>query len=696
MNFLQFIYLLSLLSLTVILSSPPNLRSTYSPSRSLDDNATHHNRSTKPPRPEESNSTTDDNNRPPTPPDPNDKNDVNEPPVPPDPNDNDDVNEPPVPPDPNDDNDAKRPPTPPDPKDVNDVNEPPTPEDSNDVNEPTPQDPKDANDVNESPTPENSNDANDFNEPQTPQDPKDANDVNESSTPSIPTPQDPNDVNDVNEPQTPQDPKDANDVNEPQDPVDTNDVNEPQSLPDLKKSNDVNELSMRSDSIDNDDINRPQSPPDPNNNNNTNRPPRPDPNDTNDTNRPDPNDDHDSNGNKGPVSPSSLLGISPPTPGISDFTIAQAIDDYTQICTYSFNGLAFITGNACADTFFPPGKVSDFFGFQSMRDNAPDGMGHCNLFLDNSANNVLTILSDEQRAKLVALAIVETEMNIEYALTRFPLMQAFRRNLDKDFPEDASGLSESSVQNFSAYLYEIDANITIARAKLYAEIIASLNTTQQEYLDNMISGGFYSWATLPKVDFKGLPSNAPVLVTSYAGDILAWYGGNIDNFTYFCPERQADYFGAFYVKDVPGTLNHSYVIPTYITGDGGLEFLFLLNTVQRQMLVGLADIQKTTMTSLVDHRRQISNELLKLRSGLSINETLIRQLDREYGALDGTLSYMYANAYAKVAGTLNDTQRAAMMTLRAMDNYPCPDGYGFIYAQNGTYPEVINTDFLFE
>ena len=394
-------------------------------------------------------------------------------------------------------------------------------------------------------------------------------------------------------------------------------------------------------------------------------------------------------------SPSSLLGIPPHSSGIADFTLAQAVEDYTQICTYSFNGLAFITGNACADTFFPPGKVSDFFGFQSMRDNAPDGMGHCNLFLDNAANNVLTILSDAQRAKLVALAQYESDMNIEYAMTRFPLMEAFRRQLNKDFPAETSSLSLSAVQSFSAYLYEIDANMTIERARLYSDIITSLNSSQQTYLDGMIKGGFYSWAVLPKVDFKGLGPNAPVLVTSYAGDILSWYGGNLDNFTYFCPERQADYFGAFYVKDVPGTLNHSYVIPTYITGDGGLDFLLMLNTVQRSMLVSLVDIQRNTMTSLVEHRRQIATELLKLRSGLNINETLIRVLDREYGVLDGTLSHMYAIAYSTVAGTLNDTQRTAMMKLRGMDDYPCPDGYGFVYANNGTYPEVPDTDFLF-
>lgn len=392
------------------------------------------------------------------------------------------------------------------------------------------------------------------------------------------------------------------------------------------------------------------------------------------------------------------LPIEKPDPNIKDFTLEQAIADYTQVCTYSFNGLAFLTGNACADSFFPPGKVADFFGFQSMRDNAPNGMGHCNLFLDYAANNVLYILSPEQRNKLVAVAVEQASLNTRYALSRFPLMNAFRRHLNGDFPVGTSGLSLHAVKNYSSYLYEIDANLTIQRARLYADVIASLNETQKAYLDKMIAGGFYSWpdwSVIPKISFPRLVSGASVLITSFAGDILSWYGGDLSNFTYFCPERQGDYFGAFYVKDVPALLNHSYVIPSYITGSGGLDFLNLLNPIQKQILIDVVSTQKPALFSLVDHRRTISEELLKLRNGEEIDEVRVRALDREYGALDGEISYIYATSYAKVGNTLNYTQKAEMKRLVGMDNYPCPEGYGFIYATNGTYPQVENTDFLF-
>ena len=388
------------------------------------------------------------------------------------------------------------------------------------------------------------------------------------------------------------------------------------------------------------------------------------------------------------------LPLSTPDPSIKDYTLQQAIANYTQVCTYTFNGLAFITGNACADTFFPPGKVADFFGFQSMRDNAPGGMGHCDLFLDKASANVLYILNTTQRQWIVDLANNQSNQNLLYANGRFPLMDAFRRQLNGSIPVGTSGLSQAAVQNYSAWLYEVDANMSISRARLYAKVLNSLNATQKAYLDAMAKGNYFTWPNATAPTFNGSlftkGSSAPVLISSFAGDILAWYAGNLSNYTYFCPERQGDYFGAFFVKDVPALLNHSYIIPTFVTGDGGLDFLLLLNTVQRQNFIDLVGNQYPYLMNLVALRAQIATELLKLRSGLDINETLIRTWDRQYGVDDGTISYLYATAYARVAATLNSTQLAKMVNLRATQNYPCPNGYGFVYGTNGTYPNVYN------
>lgn len=58
----------------------------------------------------------------------------------------------------------------------------------------------------------------------------------------------------------------------------------------------------------------------------------------------------------------------------SNYSIEQAISDNAQLSTLAFDGLGFLAGNFCSDTFLPPGKVSDFFGFQYLRDTTQAGM----------------------------------------------------------------------------------------------------------------------------------------------------------------------------------------------------------------------------------------------------------------------------------------------------------------------------------
>ena len=88
------------------------------------------------------------------------------------------------------------------------------------------------------------------------------------------------------------------------------------------------------------------------------------------------------------------------------YNITQAMADDAQLHTVAFSGLAFMTGNFGADTFFPPGKVADFFGFQYMRDNDKNKKGHNTDFLTRIANNVIAILTPEQLQQLKDLANV--------------------------------------------------------------------------------------------------------------------------------------------------------------------------------------------------------------------------------------------------------------------------------------------------
>jgi hypothetical protein len=53
-----------------------------------------------------------------------------------------------------------------------------------------------------------------------------------------------------------------------------------------------------------------------------------------------------------------------------------------------------MTGNLGAQSFFPPGKVADYWGFQYLRDNDADNMGHNTDFLTRVSCNMLYILND--------------------------------------------------------------------------------------------------------------------------------------------------------------------------------------------------------------------------------------------------------------------------------------------------------------
>ncbi len=86
------------------------------------------------------------------------------------------------------------------------------------------------------------------------------------------------------------------------------------------------------------------------------------------------------------------------------YDVEQALSDRAQRTTISFDALAFLTGDLGADSFFPPGKVADFWGFQYLRDNDPSQMGHNTDFLTKAALNMLHILTPDQRAELMTLA----------------------------------------------------------------------------------------------------------------------------------------------------------------------------------------------------------------------------------------------------------------------------------------------------
>jgi hypothetical protein len=91
------------------------------------------------------------------------------------------------------------------------------------------------------------------------------------------------------------------------------------------------------------------------------------------------------------------------TPASAVMDIEQTLSDDAQLNTIAFDGFGIITGTFEAQTFFPPGKLADYWGFQYLRDNTPNGNGHNTCFLTNCAYNILYTLSAEQFAMLKTL-----------------------------------------------------------------------------------------------------------------------------------------------------------------------------------------------------------------------------------------------------------------------------------------------------
>ena len=381
----------------------------------------------------------------------------------------------------------------------------------------------------------------------------------------------------------------------------------------------------------------------------------------------------------------------------SQYTITQAISDNAQLNTLAFSGLGFLTGDLCSDSFLPPGKVADFFGFQHLRDITANGKGHDTDFVTNSANNVLYILNADQKAKMLALAKTQGAQVNQFAYGRYPLMLAFRRQLTGDIPSGTAGLSKGAVENYSASLYVQDAQISIQRAKLYSSILNSLNATQKAYLDSMVKGGFASWPVLPdQVDKVTWTHDEDVLVMTYASEMFGWYAGDIEADTYFCPERQADYFGGFYIKDAPAIGNAGYTIDESITGDQGAAFIALLDSKQQPLVTGLVDTNKDTLNSIVDTRREMSIEFRKYLTTGSADESKLLSLGAAYGKLDGDISYNAATAFAQVGKTLTSAQKTQLMALRNLGNYTCENGKIYLYSEKINQPTIPNTDFLFK
>ncbi len=390
----------------------------------------------------------------------------------------------------------------------------------------------------------------------------------------------------------------------------------------------------------------------------------------------------------------------PPPPGDSNsggqvkHNIEQAISDRAQLTTIAFDALAWLTGDFCSDTFIPPGKVTDYFGFQYLRDNDPDELGHNTSFVPRIANAVLSILTDDQIDDLIELAEEQVDSINAIAEMRYPLIDAYRRLLEGDLPSGTTQLDVDEIEEHGAELFRLDGEVSLGRAHGLGAISRSLTASQRAEIDELASGGSASWPDLPdQVDKTTMPHDVHVAVMTYASEFFSWYAGSIEADVYFCPERHGTYFGSFYLKDMPAMGNPDYSIPTELTGDQGDAFLNLLTASQRTVIENLLEQQRAALLEIVEVREDISTELRKLMTQSTIDETLVLTLSDRYGELDGQIAAMYATAFTQVWNTMTPQQKVDLQELRNLDDFTCQGAY--LFSESVAMPFIENTDDFF-
>lgn len=364
--------------------------------------------------------------------------------------------------------------------------------------------------------------------------------------------------------------------------------------------------------------------------------------------------------------------------GPQQYSITQAKSDEAQLHTIAFSGLAFVTGDFGADTFLPPGKACDFFGFQYMRDIDAAQKGHNPMFLDRVAGNVLFILNDSQRALFATAARQEAVQLRALAEKRLPLIKAFCRQLEGSIPAGSQGLNKESVTKYVGDIFAFDAEVSYKRAQVFGQLVVSFTPEQKAYLAKMKFGDFNTWPAIDMEQYK-LPRQTEKMVNvaymTYASEFFSWYAGSVDADVYFCPERHGTYFGGFFMKDMPAMNKRDFDISTSVTGDSGKEFLNTLTAEQRPAITAIPDLQRPALKEIIEVRRAISTELRLFLKGQQADLKKVIALGRRYGELDGKLSYAYATGFAKVNRTLTPQQRATLIKLRNLPGYTSAPAY---------------------
>lgn len=380
------------------------------------------------------------------------------------------------------------------------------------------------------------------------------------------------------------------------------------------------------------------------------------------------------------------------------YNVLLQTSNAAQLSNIVYNGFAFMNeNNFCSVTFLPPLHWGDFFGFQHLRDITPNGQGHNTNFLTNVAYNVFRLLDDATISQMREQAIKHSATALNYAGQRYKLISAFQRLLNGDLPAGKHQLNIEAIKIYSSKLYAIEAPVTLDRAVLFSRILNSMNSSQIAGLLQLQNSSYIeSWTKTDQKNLanreimKGLTNTQATILTAFAGEIFSWFSGNLESDTYFGPERQFNYFGGLYLKDVLSVSVNNYSIPEQIGGTLSRNFLQILNPNQQNLFINLVSQQKDGLNSLVEVRKSISNILRKIQMGelkgsdVAAFDQLLA-LETRYGALDGEISALYATTYAKVYESLNSTQVSQLKTLHDLSGYPCQKISGFTYIYQWPY-----------
>ena len=408
------------------------------------------------------------------------------------------------------------------------------------------------------------------------------------------------------------------------------------------------------------------------------------------------------------------------------FNMDQCLSDGAQSTTIAFSGFGMMTGNLGAQSFFPPGKVADYWGFQCLRDNDASDMGHNTSFLTRVSSNVLYVLNDSQVAALKTLATSQVANINLYAWKRYPLMKSFRLMLDGTLPSGTTGLSVDAVKSASRDLYLLDGQLSFERAVVYANLYRSFTADQKRYLGAMVGKAYSGWPDKTEADVaaktQGLSNDEVVAMMTYAGDLYSWYAGSVTSDVYFCPERHGTYFGSFYLKDAPAVNHPGYSIDETMTATIGMA---LCNSAQGYIsAAGAAKMNALTTTqkanlsgnaaaNIVLARQKISEALRSLITStapsgaeLALVQSTVATWSGLYGDLDGENNHAYATTFAElyrnVGGTyLTSSQLTGLAALRksamTVTENGAPVDYSSCMKQFLFAAEVplTSTDFLF-